>query len=68
MMYLVTSCQLQHIVHSLARGDFGETYTACPDCFQDTFYNKIVTPEIFSKPFGVPSLCLVYSILILRYL
>ena len=68
MMYLVTSCQLQHIVHSLARGDFGEIYAACPDCFQDTFYNKILTSKIFGKPFGVPSLCPVYSILILRYL
>ena len=32
------------------QGDFEEIYAACPDCFQDTLYNKILTSKIFGKP------------------
>jgi hypothetical protein len=43
--------------HSQANGDqedFEETYAARPDCFQDTFYNNILTSKNFSKPLGDP--------------
>ena len=43
--------------HSQANGDqedFEETYAAHPDCFQDTFYNNILTSKNFGKPLGDP--------------
>ena len=36
------------------QGDFDETYAARPDCFQDTFYNNILTSKISVSPWGTP--------------
>jgi hypothetical protein len=49
--------------HSQANGDqedFEETYAARPDCFQDTFYNNILTSKNFGKPLGDPLPCVQY--------
>jgi hypothetical protein len=66
VMHLVTSCQLQHIVHTVRQMETKETLRRLMQHVQTVskthFYNKILTSKNFSKPLGdpPPTLCAVY--------
>jgi hypothetical protein len=70
VMHLATSCQLQHIAHTVGQMETKETLGRGMQHIQTVsktyFYNKILTSKIFGNPLGdLPNP--VCSTLILRY-